>query len=297
MVGTVAGSSGKARVSVMAVVVMAFLIIGFFITDSMFPLSAVAAGAQLIHNSASTGSSAKFGDWGTGYTCATCHNKKAKNNIKYVNYTIATPTGKRRVIFDRYTSTSNAVTGVFGNDERTNYADGSRNVCEVCHHRTIYHNYSASKIAGSGLQHPEHGQKGSSNRKDCNACHKHSTGYRAPQVGECTACHGIPPISPSTMVYGSNTLGLAPPPDAGAHNRHRNVEGMECHTCHNNYGHALLGGNDMIELGFRIDKKTWKGAFTPRSAPRRTVRPPRTWRRRSRRAEAPESLSRRIWNL
>jgi len=253
IVGKVAGVSGKTRLSVMAVVTMAFLIIGFFVVDGVFPKTATAAGAQLMHNSVNTGTG-KYGTWGVGYTCATCHNKKAKNNIKYVNYTIATPTGKRRVIFDRYTATSNAVTGVFGNDLRTNYVDGSRNVCEVCHHQTIYHNYSATKIASISLTHPEH----NSNKKDCNACHKHNLGYRAPSPGQCTDCHGFPPTSPATMVAGSNSLGLSPPADAGAHNRHRNIEGMECHTCHNNFGHGLLG-NSMIEIGFRIDKKTWAG--------------------------------------
>ncbi|GAB7025099.1 CxxxxCH/CxxCH domain c-type cytochrome [Geotalea toluenoxydans] len=254
-VGSVAATGSKTQASVMTMVV-ALLIIGFFIADPLFPTAASADALKLIHNSTNT-ASGKYGTWGSEYTCATCHNRKAGKNIKYVNYSIATPTGKRRVIFDRYTTTSNGITGVFGNDERTDYKDGSRNVCEVCHHRTLYHNYSASKL--SNIVHAEHGPKGSSNRRDCNGCHQHSTGYKAPQVGECTSCHGIPPTSPATMVYGSNTLGLNPPADAGAHYRHRNIEQMECYTCHNNYGHGILNGNDMIEMGFRIDRKTWKG--------------------------------------
>jgi|GEM_PF-2138414 len=251
IVGNVAAESSKARISVMAVVGMAILIIGFFIADNISPATANAAPPQLIHNSVNS-ASGKYGTWGTEYTCGTCHNKLAKNNIKYVNYTIATPTGKRRVIFDRYTATSNAVTGVFGNDLRTSYVDGSRNVCEVCHHRTIYHNYSATKLVqtGNSLTHPEH----KSNKKDCNACHKHNLGYRPPQPGLCTDCHGVPPTNPSQLI--SNALGPIPPVDAGAHGTHRSQEGMECSTCHNNFGHGLLG-NSMIEFGFRIDRKTW----------------------------------------
>jgi predicted CxxxxCH...CXXCH cytochrome family protein len=251
-VGSLAARVGKTAKNPMTVMV-ALLVIGFIPVEHLYPTPASAG--PLIHNSQNTGST-KY-TWGAEYTCATCHNRGARNNIKYINYTIATPTGKRRVIFDRYTTTSNAITGVFGNDERINFKNSSRNICEVCHHLTIYHNYSAGKL--SSTAHPEHGLKGSSNRRDCNACHQHGTGYKAPKVGECTSCHGTPPTSPATMVYGSNTLGLNPPADAGAHNRHRNIEQMECYTCHNNYGHGILNGNDMIEMGFRIDRRTWKG--------------------------------------
>ena len=205
---------------------------------------------KLVHNSNTVGT--KYGTWGAEYTCATCHNRLAVNNAKYVNDTINTPIGPRPVIFDRYTASSNDITGVFGNDERTTFVNASRNVCEVCHHQTIYHNYSATKIAGLSLDHPEH----RSNKKDCNACHKHKYGYRPPQQGACVDCHGTPPVQPSDLA--SNALGANPPADAGAHNRHRNIEGMECHTCHNNFGHGLLG-NSMIEIGFRIDKRTWSG--------------------------------------
>ncbi|WP_243688269.1 hypothetical protein [Geotalea toluenoxydans] len=135
-VGSVAATGSKTQASVMTMVV-ALLIIGFFIADPLFPTAASADALKLIHNSTNT-ASGKYGTWGSEYTCATCHNRKAGKNIKYVNYSIATPTGKRRVIFDRYTTTSNGITGVFGNDERTDYKDGSRNVCEVCHHRTLY---------------------------------------------------------------------------------------------------------------------------------------------------------------
>jgi predicted CxxxxCH...CXXCH cytochrome family protein len=236
---------------------VAALGIGFGIMLSARP----AVATTLLHNTADTGST-KY-NFGSDYTCDTCHTKSkgTTTNIKKVLDQISTSIGRRPVIFNKipnngynnYTTTSNAVTGIFGNDERTVYKEGSRNICEVCHHNTIYHNYSVSKL-GSQIKHPEH----QSNKKDCNQCHKHALGYRAPNPKNCTDCHGVPPTSPGSMVAGTYTLGISPPADAGAHNRHRNVEGMECFVCHNNYGHGLLG-NMMIEIGFRIDKKTWAG--------------------------------------
>lgn len=207
------------------------------------------AATPLIHNSQSINST-KYGVWGDEYTCATCHQKGSSPNIKKVPTQILTPTGMRPVIFTQITTASNEVTGVFGNDERTTFVNASRNVCEVCHHRTIYHTYSASKL--SNTSHPEH----KSNRKDCNACHKHKYGYRPPDTKECVDCHATPPTTSEGLI--TNAFGPAPPPDGGAHNRHRNLEGMECHTCHNNFGHGFLG-NDLIEFGFRIDKRTWSG--------------------------------------
>jgi len=216
----------------------------------LLPVSVVfAENSPLIHNS-QTINSQKYGTWGADYTCATCHVKGFSPNIKKISPLVRTPTGYRPVRFDRITASSNDTPGVFGNDERTYDVDASRNICEVCHHRTIYHTYSASLL--SSRQHTEH----KSNNRDCNTCHKHRYGYRPPDTRECVDCHATPPTSPDGMV--SNAFGPTPPPTAGAHDRHRNVEGMECHTCHNNYGHGYQG-NDVIEMGFRIDRRTWSG--------------------------------------
>lgn len=210
---------------------------------------ALADNSPLIHNSQTIGSQ-KYGTWGGDYNCSTCHVKGSSPNIKKISTEIRTPTGLRPVLFQRISASSNATPGVFGNDERTYDVNASRNVCEVCHHRTTYHTYSASKL--SSREHPEH----KSNNKDCNTCHKHRYGYRPPDTKECVDCHSTPPTSPDGMV--SNAFGPTPPATAGAHDRHRNVEGMECHACHNNYGHGYQG-NDSIEFGFRIDRRTWSG--------------------------------------
>jgi len=248
---TVEAGSSRATVAGRLMKMGLVAVVGFSLSLSL-AVRPAAAVSPLLHNTEATGST-KY-TFGTTYTCETCHTKSRQGttNIKKILNNISTPTGRRPVIFTRITATSNAVTGVFGNDLRTNYQQGSRNVCEVCHHNTIYHNYSVSKLNGQ-TAHLDH----RSNKKDCNNCHKHNKGYRTPSYEDCNDCHGTPPTNVSELVVGANTLGLNPT-NPGAHNTHRNVEGMECHTCHNNYGHGLLG-NTMIEIGFRIDKKTWSG--------------------------------------
>ncbi|WP_160295258.1 CxxxxCH/CxxCH domain-containing protein [Geobacter sp. OR-1] len=225
------------------------------------------AASQLIHNS-TYGGTGKYGVWGQEYTCATCHTKGGTPNIKKINQRIVTPTGLRTVNMNRYTSTSNDTQGILGNDRRTFNLENSVNVCEVCHHRTEYHQYSSSKVAAKvgGLDHSQH----KSNKSDCTKCHEHRAAFKRPEADECDVCHGNPPTTISgngTKLY-TNALG-DPPPNAGAHDKHRNQMQFECHTCHNNFGHGLLG-NDKIEIGFRITSSTWrpflgvvnKGTFT-----------------------------------
>ncbi|MBT0666515.1 CxxxxCH/CxxCH domain-containing protein [Geobacter pelophilus] len=223
--------------------------------------------SPLIHNS-TYGGTGKYGEWGQDYTCATCHTKSATPNIKKVATSVKTPTGMRKVVMSRYTSMSRTVlgrytamstdvVGVLGNDRRTIYQERSQNICEVCHHRTEYHQYSASKIAvkAGGLNHTAH----KSNNRDCTGCHAHQNAFKRPAVESCDSCHGNPPttatIGAPSGLY-TNTFG-DPPTHSGAHSKHRNVLGFECQVCHNNYGHGLLG-NDYVELGFRISSSNWK---------------------------------------
>ncbi|GAM09958.1 geobacter CxxxxCH...CXXCH motif protein [Geobacter sp. OR-1] len=224
----------------------------------LLPALASASPAEMLHNSANLGT--KYGTWGASYTCQTCHEKAASMNVKKLKSNVITPTGARPVIFNRYTGGANSAVGIFGNDLRTVNTQTSRNVCEVCHHNTIYHQYSASKI--SDKTHTSH----KSNRKDCTDCHKHNVGYKPPDPKACNVCHGYPPIDnsyyggPSGMVT-PPTLALGgtvdtPPQNIGAHNKHRNILGFECQVCHNNYGHGYAG-NDAIEFGFKIDQDTW----------------------------------------
>ena len=217
-----------------------------------FPLAPPAdAASPLIHNS-TYGGTGKYGTWGQSYTCATCHSKGSSPNIKKVSMQIATPTGLRKVTFTRYTAVSNATVSILGNDRRTVNVNNSTNVCEVCHHRTEYHQYSASKIAAKvgGLDHTQH----KSNKKDCTKCHAHNVAFKRPEQDQCISCHGEPPVTVGQLY--TNALGDTPP-NAGAHDKHRNTLKFECQTCHNNYGHGLMG-NDFIEIGFRIVSTNWK---------------------------------------
>jgi predicted CxxxxCH...CXXCH cytochrome family protein len=223
--------------------------------------------SPLIHNS-TYGGTGKYGEWGQDYTCATCHTKSATPNIKKVAASIKTPTGMRKVVMSRYTSMSRTVqgrytamstdvVGVLGNDRRTIYQERSQNICEVCHHRTEYHQYSASKVAvkAGGLSHTAH----KSNNRDCTGCHAHQNAFKRPAIESCDACHGNPPTTATTGAPSglyTNVFG-DPPTHSGAHSKHRNVLGFECQVCHNNYGHGLLG-NDYVELGFRISSSNWK---------------------------------------
>ncbi|NVO00623.1 MAG: hypothetical protein HXX17_15005, partial [Geobacteraceae bacterium] len=139
---------------------------GTFVAGYLLTPSPVAADI-LIHNSANLGT--KYGAWGTAYTCSTCHGEN-NPNIKLVNANIGTPIGTRPVVFMQMTATGSTAP-VMGNDQRTAFQNGSRNICEVCHHNTIAHNYSASKV-GTDKNHM------SSNNKDCTSCHPHSVGFK-----------------------------------------------------------------------------------------------------------------------
>lgn len=158
-------------------------------------------GGSLDHNSTNLGT--KYGTWGTAYSCSTCHGGGSAN-IKLINMSIATPIGTRPVVFDAI-SGSGSTAAVMGNDLRTAYQNGSRNICEVCHHQTSVHNYSASKV-GADKNHMN------SNNKDCTDCHSHQGGFKA-NFGPCDSCHG----------YQAGTWGVKPIINAGgvgAHEKH-----------------------------------------------------------------------------
>jgi len=228
--------------------------LGLLVLAGVMVLSIPAGASQLTHASANIGST-KYGTWGENYDCSTCHARGNTSNIRKIKPVITTPTGDRPVVFRRVAAFDNASTGVFGNDERQYALEGSTNICEVCHHQTKYHQYSASKIAAqpTGSQHTEH----RSNNRDCMKCHSHRFGFRPPQPGDCTDCHGVPPVAGTTlqtdlMTYPGNTFGGS----FGAHQKHYYVLGLNCATCHNGSVHGLLG-NEYLEFGFRIDSVTW----------------------------------------
>ncbi|HZV81844.1 MAG TPA: CxxxxCH/CxxCH domain-containing protein, partial [Geobacteraceae bacterium] len=219
----------------------------------------------IVHNSSNMGKF-QYGNWGQTYTCATCHSNST-TNIKGVYQIISTPIGRRNVVFTKTSSVDSDYTGVYGNDFRTQN-NTSTNVCEVCHHQTRQHQYSASKpFGGPGNDEPyttDH-----HNSRDCVACHTHNTAFRS-IYGLCGDCHGFKgtgysPVGKNTMVKDlTNSLGPNPP-NYGAHQRH-NTAKLTCAACHNNTNHGLLttawSGNNELEIGFLANKDTYQG-FNP----------------------------------
>jgi predicted CxxxxCH...CXXCH cytochrome family protein len=176
----------------------ALLISVFVLSGLCNPRQAQAASdSPLMHNSTNLGTG--YGTWGTDKDCTWCHSW-GNTNVKGIKGTIATPTGPKTVIFTRMTTSSNAVNGVMGNDQRTYAQQASTNICEVCHHKTTYHQYSASKVTVD-TNHK------SANNTECIRCHAHGRGFQglahdfpfpgashkvgltAPSYGACTTCH------------------------------------------------------------------------------------------------------------
>jgi predicted CxxxxCH...CXXCH cytochrome family protein len=237
------------------------------------PGEADAAGTDLMHNSANPKiGTTNYGTWGTSWNCATCHNP-ATTNVKLVSGTIL----GRSVVFTRMTASLNGTQGVLGNDQRTYALNSSTNVCEVCHHRTTYHQYSSSKIADKvHAGHP-------SNRKDCTSCHAHGAGFKA----SCDICHGYPPINTtigtSTGLATPATLALGSPATLpGAHAVHVTTRLITCSACHmNNQTSGHQSGTNVL-IGFNINNANWPkfpvsagsvafGTFTGNSAGAKTA--------------------------
>ncbi len=219
----------------------------------------------IVHNSNNMGKF-QYGNWGQTYTCATCHSNST-TNIKGVYQIISTPIGRRNVVFSTTSSTVDVSTGVYGNDQRA-VKNGSSNVCEVCHHRTRQHQYSANKPFG-GPNNDETYNADHHNSRDCVKCHTHNTAFRS-IYGLCGDCHGFKatgysPVSKATMVKDlTNALGPNPP-NYGSHVRH-NTAKLACDACHNSTNHGLLTtawiGDQQLQMGFKVDKDSFLG-FNP----------------------------------
>ncbi|TWJ32523.1 putative CxxxxCH...CXXCH cytochrome family protein [Geobacter argillaceus] len=198
--------------------------------------------SPLMHASANLGT--KYGTWGTAFDCTTCH-AATTANVKQVADIITTPNGPRQVVFTRMTASVISSMGVLGNDQRTDLAR-STNVCEVCHHKTTYHQYSSIKV---GVD------KTHNNRTDCVTCHAHAKGFAA----SCASCHagdgGPVTTSPTTNALGGAT---------GAHAKHTGVApaglAMKCGGCHDAYTTNPMGDN-RIEIGFNINATNFPNGF------------------------------------
>ncbi len=203
---------------------------------------------SMIHSSQQLGT-IKYGSWGVGYNCNTCH-APVGTNIKQVKSAIVTPIGSRPVVFTTTSAAQSVTTGVFGNDLRV--GTSSTNVCEVCHHNTRYHRYSANTTV-----------KSHNNSRDCMVCHQHNNGFKSTGAAGCSDCHGNPPTSIATMAS-PPTYALKPytASYAGKHAIHNN-RGITCYACHNSANHARDIANNtpdsLINMQFKVDGTTLPG--------------------------------------
>lgn len=212
-------------------------------------LATVSQYGSMMHSSLQVGSQ-KYGAWGQSYDCSTCHSPNA-TNIKQIKNVIATPTGDRPVAFSIIsTSPGTSVAGVYGNDNRPGTT--STNVCEVCHHKARYHQYSTSKVTWK-----EH-----NNNSDCTKCHPHSIGFKSiGTAGACDDCHGNPPTTQAQLVVPATNVLFPYATNAGSHSKH-NSRGLNCTTCHSNGNHILSAnpvGDKNLNMGFSIKGANFTG--------------------------------------
>ena len=216
------------------------------------PVSGVQA-ADLLHNSNDTGSgTSKWPNgWGVAggkygqFTCDTCHEPNNKANIKNIRTVISTPSGENwpggspqvQVVLKNVTS--------MGDD--TVSRTSSNRICEVCHSKNRFHNYSTTSNLshGGGLGHPNP-------KVVCTTCHAHNTGFKA----ACGGCHGNPPTSAvlggySGLIGTPRSSGALQPSRAGAHATHVRTRSMVCDTCHyiSNGGITMPSQSGTIQIG------------------------------------------------
>lgn len=220
---------------------LAIVILSVLFGSSGVPVT-LAVTPDLMHNSANPNiGTTNYGTWGTTWDCTTCHHPLT-TNLKLVSSTILA----KPVVFNRITSTVLDY-GILGDDNRTTNATKSQNVCEVCHHRTKYHQYSSSKILS--------GNKSHYNRKDCVSCHAHNVGFKA----GCDTCHGNPPNVATTGAGGlaEPATGATSPLSPGAHAAHVTTRLMTCAACHT--GNTMPVVSNSIQMGFVANSTTFPG--------------------------------------
>lgn len=149
-------------------------------------LTGVKAYNPLVHNAVSTGSGKHSGNWGLAddgsqygeFTCATCHDRNT-GNIKRIKETLSAPNPEHTLPGTSVTlSDTRDNTSTFGDDSVLRESGNPSNrICEVCHSETSYHRCINAAQPG-GFNHY--------NNKDCVACHKHRSAFKA----SCDGCHG-----------------------------------------------------------------------------------------------------------
>ena len=146
-------------------------------------LTGVKAYNHLLHNAVSTGSGKHDSNWGLAddgsqygeFTCATCHDRST-GNIKRIKETITAPNAPTHTLpgSNVILTDTREGTATFGDDSIERTATPSNRICEVCHSETNYHRC----LNAESTNHY--------NKKDCVACHKHRSAFKA----SCDGCHG-----------------------------------------------------------------------------------------------------------
>ncbi|WP_052440692.1 CxxxxCH/CxxCH domain-containing protein, partial [Geobacter sp. OR-1] len=226
----------------------------------MFPATVNAA--RLMHNSTDLNSGKWPQGWGIDggkygrFTCATCHEPNNGANAKNIARTISSMNE------DLLPNGADTVAVVFTNStamgDDTAKHNRSNRVCQVCHSKTKYHNYSSGNNYG-GLNHP--------NPKDvCTGCHSHKTGFRA----SCENCHGNPPTvnilgGPAGFANNPGPTNATDLSTTGSHPAHVIDRKMGCTTCHS--GNTMPSVSNTIQMGFNgYGGKVTSGGYTGYSA-------------------------------
>lgn len=139
----------------------------------------------------------------------------------------------------------------FGDTGDNSFADADATVdgvCQVCHAKT------ASFTAAGVLEGPGH--PGKQAGKDCTECHSH-TSSDGGFVAACNACHGVPPVDTVTLVGFTNPSSTGST-TAGAHEKHVNIMGIDCASCHYQSVGSGATHNDLptppqtVSIGFSL---------------------------------------------
>ncbi|WP_432820940.1 SBBP repeat-containing protein [Trichloromonas sp.] len=213
----------------------------------------------LVHNALSTGSEKWSGTWGLPggkygqFTCRTCHSYST-SNIKRVKSDITTPD---TTAWEGPAADSVNVVFTDPRDDSSDFGDdsdghtASDRICEVCHSRNKYHNYTVADNVG--------GFTGHYNGQDCMRCHKHNDGFRhgGGDTG-CIECHGH---DAGTLIDAD----MQPPYTAGiiasqgkgtfkSHATHTELTGADargpgiyCDTCHDINNYPLLADGKNLD--------------------------------------------------
>jgi predicted CXXCH cytochrome family protein len=127
-----------------------------------------------MHNRDNTGSS-RPENWGSTFTCATCHQPHKTRNIFLVKESITVDPADPATYEGTFDVDLRTVANGWGTNDLADSETPGSGVCEACHaNTTVFNN------AGAG--------PGSHDTDSCVGCHPHGDGFK-PSAGSCLLCH------------------------------------------------------------------------------------------------------------